>query len=225
VKKRGIILLFLLVFSFSLLFGQEIHTADRYMELVSNRYAGIRDYEANIEIRSGNHTMSGVVSYLTPSFIRIDFTRPAEQVIVFNGDALTIYLPDSRAVLNQPVAQNRRGMTAGAGSSGLSMLRRNYVASFVSGPHPEPLDGGGERVMRLRLTRRTSSEGFREIILTVNADTRLIRRMEGTTLAETIVRFDFTNIRTNLGVPEQRFAYDTPPAASMFNNFLFRDSD
>jgi outer membrane lipoprotein-sorting protein len=105
-------------------------------------------------------------------------------------------------------------------------MRRGYVPAFVTGPAPTPLeDRSREMVVKLRLTRRLGSEGFREIILSINPETRLIRRMEGRTIAETQVRFDFTNIRTNLGIPEQRFIYDSPASANLYNNFLFRESD
>jgi len=233
VFKRGIpLFVFLIVLSISnlsLIFGQEIITAGRYLEMVSDRYASIRDYEANIAIRSSGSDMTGIVSHLAPSFLRIDFTRPAEQVIVFNGELLTIYLPDFRAVLNQNINQSRRpGATAAgmASAQGLTLLRRNYVPSFVTGPNPEPLDGNsGEKVVKLRLTRSALSEGYREIILSINPETMLIRRMEGRTIADSEVRFDFTNVRTNQGIPEQRFIYDSPASANMYNNFLFRDSD
>ena len=223
--KRGISLFFLFIFGFTLLFGQEIITAEKYLELVSDNYAGIRDYEANLTIQSGNSNMSGNVSYLSPSYIRIDFTRPADQVIVFNRDTLTIYLPEFRAVLNQEISTTRApgGL---ATSQGLSILRRNYVPSFLTGPNPEPLDSNSnERVVKLRLSRRSVSEGYRELILSIAADTKLIRRIEGRTIAEGEVRFDFTNIRTNLGIPEARFIYDAPASANMYNNFLFRDND
>ena len=227
--KRGISLFFLLIFNFAvfsgaILYGQEIITAERYLEMVSDHYASIRDYEANITIRSGNSDMVGNVSYLSPSFLRIDFTRPADQVIVFNGEVLTIFLPDIRAVLSQTINQSRR--TGAPSSQGLSLLRRNYVPSFVTGPNPEPLDENSrERVVRLRLTRRSVSEGFREIILSIDPNTMLIRRIEGRTIADGEVRFDLTNVRTNQGIPEQRFIYDSPPLANMYHNFLFRDTD
>ena len=224
--KRGISLFFLLILGFTLLSGQEIITAEKYLELVSDNYAAIRDYEANVNIQSGNSTMVGKVSYLTPGFIRIDFTRPADQVIVFNRNSLTIYLPEFRAVLNQEVSGTRAAGQALATSQGLSILRRNYVPSFVTGPNPEPLDSGSaERVIKLRLSRRSVSEGFREITLSINSETRLIRRIEGITIAGGEVRFDFTSIRTNLGIPEARFIYDAPASANMYNNFLFRDAD
>jgi len=89
-----------------------------------------------------------------------------------------------------------------------------------------PLPGSeSEEVVRLRLGRRVISEGFRELILSVSSETKLIRRIEGTTIAGGHVQFDFTNIRTNQGIPEMRFIYDSPPSAYMYNNFLFRDSE
>lgn len=227
--KKGISLFSLFILSISLSFGQEIVTAGRYLEMVSETYGSIRDYEANIAIRSGGSDMTGRVNHLSPSFLRIDFTRPAEQVIVFNGELLTVYLPEFRATLSQNINQSRRSTTTAAGmasAQGLTMLRRNYVPSFVTGPNPEPLDpNSSESVVKLRLTRNSVSEGFREIILSVNPETRLIRRIEGRTIADGEVRFDFTNVRINQGIPEQRFIYDAPPSANMYHNFLFRDSD
>ena len=208
--------------------SQEIITAERYMEMVSERYGSIRDYEAHIAIRSGSSEMTGNVSYLAPSFLRIDFIRPSEQVIVFNGELLTVYLPEYRATLNQSITPSRRSSSGAslASAQGLALLRRNYVPSFVTGPDPVPLEGSPqERVVRLRLARRNISEGFREIILNVNPDSRIIRRIEGRTIADGQVQFDFTNVRTNQGIPEMRFIYDSPASAYMYNNFLFREVD
>jgi outer membrane lipoprotein-sorting protein len=208
-------------------YAQEIITAERYLESVSERYAGIRDYEARILIRSGRSEMAGNLSYLSPHFMRIDFSRPAEQVIMFNGDNLTVYLPEFRATLSQSI--NRRSGSSGASlasAQGLVLLRRNYVPAYVSGPEPVALDAGSqERVVQLRLTRRFVSEGFREIILSIDPATRLIRRIEGRTIADVLVQFDFSNIRTNVGVPEIRFDYVAPSSANIYNNFLFREVD
>ncbi|MDL2230006.1 outer membrane lipoprotein carrier protein LolA, partial [Treponema sp. OttesenSCG-928-L16] len=106
------------------------------------------------------------------------------------------------------------------------LLRRNYIPAFVTGPDPVPLEEGSEEmVVKLRLTRRSVSEGFREILLDINPNTLLIRRIEGKTIAEGTVRFDFTNMLINQGIPEQRFIYDAPASANLYNNFLFRDTD
>ena len=227
-KPGLLVLVFLLGTNFAV-FSQEIVTAERYLESVSERYGSINDYEAQVNIRSGSTEMIGALSYRDPFFLRIDFTKPTEQVLVFNGELLTVYIPDLRAVLNQTVAPARRSSTVGASmasAQGLQLLRRGYVPAFLSGPEPVPLEERSrETVVKLRLTRRLASEGFREIILSINPETLLIRRIEGRTIADVLVRFDFSNIRTNLGIPEQRFIYDSPASANLYNNFLFRDSD
>jgi outer membrane lipoprotein-sorting protein len=209
--------------------AQEIVTAERYLESVSELYSGIRDYEAQIVIRADSADMQGNLSFLSPSFLRIDFTSPADQVIVFNGELLTVYLPRQRAVLSQNITPSRRPGASGASlasAQGLILLRRNYIPSFVSGPVPVPLEeGSAEDVVKLRLARRSISEGFREIILSVNPDTLLIRRIEGRTITEGRLRFDFIDVKTNQGIPEGRFIYDSPASANLYNNFLFRDNE
>ena len=209
-------------------FSQEIITADRFLDTVSERYAAIRDYEARVVIHSAGTDMVGNLSFLEPNFLRIDFTNPAGQALIFNGEILSIYVPRLRAVLTQAVTPMRAspmGGAAMASAQGLQLLRRGYVATFLTGPDPVSLDGGAEQVVQLRLTRRLTSENFREIILSVNPETRLIRRIEARTLTNALVRFDFTDIRVNVGIPEQRFAYTPPPHANLYNNFLFREAN
>ena len=227
--KQSLLFFFFFLSAVYFAFSQEIVTADRYLENVSTRYSGIKDYEAQVVVRSGATEMYGNLSYLDPFFLRIDFSRPTEQVMVFNGQLLTVYIPELRAVLNQSVAPARRSGLGGASmatAQGLQLLRRGYVPSFLTGPAPVPLDErDSAAVVKLRLTRRLASEGFRELILSINPETLLIRRIEGRTIADVLVRFDFLNIRTNVGIPEQRFIYDSPASANMYNNFLFRDTD
>ncbi|AEF84812.1 outer membrane lipoprotein carrier protein LolA [Treponema primitia ZAS-2] len=221
--------LFLSIIGIFRLSSQEIITAERYLETVSERYGAIRDYEARITIYSGNTEMFGTISHLSPSFLRIDFTKPSEQVIAFNGETLTVYLPEYRATLNQSITPSRRSPAGAANlatAQGLALLRRNYIPSFVTGPDPAPLEtGSDEQVVKLRLSRRSVSEGFREIILNITPTTHLIRRIEGRTIADVLVRFDFSDIKINQGIPEQRFIYDSPASANNFNNFLFSDTD
>ena len=198
--KQALIVIIILSCTVFSLFSQEIVTADKYLESVSERYTEIKDYEARVNIRSDSTDMIGNLSYLDPFFLRIDFTEPAEQVLVFDGSVLTVYIPRLRAVLTQAVAPVRRSTTPAVGASfataqGLQLLRRGYIPTFLTGPEPVPLDDRNrEAVVKLRLTRRIASEGFREIILCVDPQTLLIRRIEGRTIAESLVRFDFTNV-------------------------------
>jgi outer membrane lipoprotein-sorting protein len=225
ILKTWFSLLFVLCAVFSIS-AQEIITADRYLRSVGENYAGIADYEAKIAIVSGTTNMHGVISFRSPSLLRIDFISPADQVIAFNGDTLTVYLPGSAATLQQAVSGSSSGGANLATSQGLILLTRNYNASYVTGPDPQPLDEGStEMVVKLRLTRRSVNEGFREIILHVSPDTKLLRRIEGRTLSNSLVKMDYTDIMINQGIPEQRFVYDSPSSANMYYDFLFNESE
>lgn len=206
--------------------AQEIITADQYFAQVAEFYAQVKDYEGRLQITAGKTVMAGTVAWKAPAFLRIDFSQPAEQVIAFDGQTLVVYIPEYRAVLQQSAAVVNDGTGAGsatlATSEGLRMMKRSYTVSWETSPAPVPLgEGSTEEVIRLLLSRRTVAEGYRTIVLAVEPVTMLIRRIEGITLAGDGIVFDFTGIKTNQGIPEARFIYDSPASANVYNNFLF----
>jgi len=225
--KRATPVLFFLLFCGLGAFAQDILTAERFLGTVAERYAAIKDYQAKISIESGKTVMRGTVMHKRPNLLRIDFSQPQEQVIAYNGDELTVYLPEYRAVLSQAAAAGSKAPSASlASAQGLSLLRRNYAAAYASGPGPVPLaEGSTESVIKLVLTRRSVSEGFRELKLSILPDKLLIRRIEGRTIADEAVVIDFTDIVLDQGIPEARFVYDSPASANRYNNFLFKDTD
>jgi len=207
--------------------AQDITTADQYFQQVSDRYAQINDYEGKLSISTGKSPMLGKVMYRTPTLLRIDFVQPPDQVISFDGETLTVYIPELHAVLSQSVTSNPGAGGAGlATKEGLKAMKRNYSVAFELSPDPVPLDAGApERVVRLLLTRKTVAEGFRTIVVSVSPESKLIRRLEGTTLANEKFTFDFTGIQINQNIPESRFIYDSPASANVYNNFLFNSDD
>jgi outer membrane lipoprotein-sorting protein len=96
--------------------------------------------------------------------------------------------------------------------------------AYETGQDPVPLDGDdSEKVVKLLLTRRTISEEFRTIRLSVSPDTRLIRRVEATTTRGVLFTFTFSNYLLNQGIADQRFIYDPPTSANEYNDFLFAE--
>lgn len=205
--------------------AQEIVTAEQFFAKVSDKYAGVEDYEASIAISNAGQPMTGKLYFKSPSLLRIDFTQPPEQVIVFDGDRLVVYIPQYRAVLQQETGG--AGLGAGAASlasrEGLSMMKRNYTIAWESSPQASALDQSSpEKVFKLLLSRKTVSEGFKTIRVSVSESTLLIRRIEGWTVANERIAFDFSAIRLNQSVPATRFIYDAPASANVYNNFLFQ---
>lgn len=205
-------------------FSQEILTASSFFKIVSDNYASIKDYEADIDIKAAKTTLRGHVSFKRPDLLRIDFTSPDEQVICFNGDVLTIYLPGYDAILNQTVENSSSGGANLATPQGLTLLSRYYNVAYEVGQNPVPLeDGSSEAVVKLVLRRRNSSEAFSMIKLAVSPETNLIRRIEAVTNQNETFVFDFRNYVLNQGISDQRFIYDPPASANNYNNFLFSE--
>jgi len=222
--KKGLFLTILLISVVFLLQAQEILTAGRYLDQVAERYSSIKTYVAQISIQSGGSQMSGKVYAMMPNFLRIDFSYPAEQVILYDGENLMVFLPGERAILNQSAAASQ-GVNA-ATARGLNLLKRHYVPAFVVGPAPVPIEpGSNEMVIKLKLARRSAGEGFTEIVMDISPDTKLIRRITGKTITDTTVRFDFYGVNLNSGIPERLFIFESPPASNMYNNFLLRGTD
>jgi outer membrane lipoprotein-sorting protein len=113
-------------------FAQDIATAEQFFAKVSDRYAEIYDYEAAIQISSSGQIMRGKLFFKSPSLLRIDFTQPADQVIVFDGERLVVYIPQYRAVLQQETGTAGLGAASVALASreGLSMMKRNYTIAW-----------------------------------------------------------------------------------------------
>lgn len=205
-------------------FSQEILTASSFFKIVSDNYASIKDYEADIDIKAAKTALRGHVSFKRPDLLRIDFTSPDEQVICFNGDVLTIYLPGYDAILNQAVENSSSGGANLATPQGLTLLSRYYNVAYEVGQNPVPLeDGSSETVVKLVLRRRNSSEAFSMIKLAVSPETNLIRRIEAVTNQNETFVFDFRNYVLNQGISDQRFIYDPPASANNYNNFLFSE--
>ena len=205
-------------------FAQTITTAGDYFKTVSDFYATIHDYEADMDISMGSRQMKARVSFKRPDLLRIDFSKPAEQVVLFNGDLLTIYLPGSSAVLQQPVQSSSAGGASLATSQGLSLMSRYYTIKYETGQDPVALDDtSDERVIKLVLDRRNTTEAFRSIRIAVNAETKLIRRISATTPQGTEYVFTFSDYKLNQGIPDQRFIYDPPSSANVYNNFLLSE--
>ena len=217
-----------LIFGFYITaFCQSITTASMFFAGMSERYGALSDYTANLTVSTGSkgQTMEATVYFKRPNRLRIDFTKPKDQVILFTGDTLTIYVPAYRMVLNQTIDKDASAGAANmATPQGLALLKRSYTIAYETGAAPQPLDEGStEQVVALALGRRSASETFRTIRLLVSPDTKLIRRIEAWPISGSKITFNFSHYQLNTGIPDSRFLYDIPPNADMLNNFLLEE--
>lgn len=220
--KKAFTMLAVMAAFVSASFSQSILTASEFFKSVSDFYGTIQDYEADTDILVGSGgAMRGKISFKRPEMLRIDFSQPDGQTILFNGETLVIYLPGSSAILQQTVSGSG---AAAATPEGLSLMRRYYTVAYESGQTPVPLDeDSDEMVVNLILRRRSASEAFSRMLVSVDPASLLIRRIVATTPADLDYVFYFSNYSLNTGISEQRFIYDPPSSANNYNNFLFSE--
>lgn len=224
--RRAVLLLLFATLAFGAA-AQEFITATQYFDQAADRYSGIQSYSADVTITVSDEEMIGELVYLRPSLLRIDFSQPAEQVIVSDGALLSVFVPQNNVVLQQQLRARSGDDFAGlATPEGLALLRQGYSIAYTQGPDPQPLDGpdvvngSREPVVKLTLTRRRSNEGFRQIELAFGAN-GLIRRITGTTISFQQVAMDFRNVEVNQPIAATVFEYDAPGTANTTDNFLF----
>lgn len=225
---KKIVVSILALLTASLLFAQSIQTAGEYFQTVSDYYATIQDYEADLTITTQTGKMKSRVSFKRPNLLRMDFSDPDTQVITFNGEMLTIYLPGSNAILLQNVSTGEE--TAGAASAslatpqGLTLMNRYYYIAYESGQSPVPLYADSdELVVKFILTKKAASESFKTLNVAVSSSSKLIRRIEAVTTTNETFIFEFSNYNLNSNIPDARFIYDAPSSANNYNNFLFTE--
>lgn len=205
------------------IFAQNITTASAYFKTISEYYGTLKDYEVDFEIKIDKTESAGVLSFKAPNLLRMDYSNPEEQVICYNGDVLTIYLPESAAVLQQQVSPGSNAASLST-PQGLSLMSRYYTIAYETGQNAEPLEeGSDEKVIKFVLSRKNASEAFRYIKLAVNEKTKLIRRIEAVTPKGETFLFNFYEYKLNQGLTDQRFIYDAPSSANNYNNFLFTE--
>ncbi|MBO4404128.1 MAG: outer membrane lipoprotein carrier protein LolA [Treponema sp.] len=218
-KKFIFASLFFILMTASASLCAQVVTASEFFKSVSDYYATFNDYEADVDIKIGKDAMTGKVSFKKPEMLRIDFTEPPEQCVVFNGDDLVIYLPGSAAILEQHVDTNLANT-----ATGLSLMRRYYTVQYKTGQDAVPLDSDSdEMVVKFVLYRRSSSEAFSQMEVSILPDEKLIRRIEAQTPAGVTYVFDFFNYHINTNMSEKRFVYDPPSSANNYNNFLLSE--
>ena len=222
VNKIFTIAVSLLVLVFVQVYAQDILTAGEFFDTLSATYGSIEDYEARISIVTDEVSMEGILYYKSPNLLRINFSKPEEQVISVNNDVLTLHIPDQNVVMQQTLKKHSNAaLAAMASKEGLELLKKGYSIAFLKGPDPVPLDEGSEElVTNLKLVWRQTDEGYRQIEMSIGKD-GMIRRMKGITVNYDTFQFDFTEIKINQSIPLSRFEYEAPPSAYIMNNFLF----
>jgi outer membrane lipoprotein-sorting protein len=199
--------------------AQDIVTAQEFFGKVSAEFGAIKDYSCDFTYTREESISTGKMYYRAPNLLRMDYAAPKGQVLLMDGEALQVLIPSLGLILRQAFSKSTARQDL-ASAVGLRMLSEGYEIAYLDAPGLVPLDEGSrEQVTKLKLTRRSASEMYREIVLSISKDF-LIRRWEGTLEDRTVVAMDYVNIRLDQNLPASKFNDEAWPDANVYDDFL-----
>ena len=175
--------------------------AEALLRKVEERNRSIEDLTARFvqSYRSGllGHEIveSGSVSVKLPGRMRWDYEEPEIKTFVADGESFYFYVPEDRQVLVQSQA-GQRGVAVALLLGGGSLS-----AQFEAG-----LPGSDGR---LRLLPREPDPEVREVLVEVGPVGEILS-IEVLDIQSNRSRYEFHDMKTNVGLPESLFSFDVP---------------
>jgi len=170
---------------------------------VEERHKSVRDLQARFVQTYRSRLLGreiverGTVSIKSPGRMRWEYRDPEPKTFVSDGKTFYFYVPADKQVIVRDQADSR-GVTAQLLAGRLEILEHFEVGT-------ETLEGRE----RLRLTPRKSDPEIERVYLDVDASFR-IRGIEIVDPQGNESRFDFQELRENLGLPDRLFKFDVP---------------
>ncbi len=200
-------------------FKFDFTTVSDIVDNIKKNFGKMESYQANFTIVSdkGGKTnqQTGVIKYKAHNKLRIEFNQPYGQKIVSNGKMMWIYIPSMNVVAEQDLNSESGIFTSGS-KSGLNWLFSKYHYRFASKDQPETQDDGTRRYT-LILKQKESRSGYRKMKLWVT-ERYFIIRAQGETSTGKKVDIAFSDLRTNVNLPNGIFKFDIPSRARVIKN-------
>ncbi len=198
----------------------EFTTVSDIVKRVRQRFAGIKAYQADFHVSSeklGKKTyQTGTVKYKSTNKMLVEYSQPAGQRIVASGNTMWIYIPSMNVVAEQDLKSQSDSLFSSNTRSGLQRLFSRYHYKFASRQQPEPQTDGTKRYT-LMLQQKETRSGFRTLKLWISED-YLITKAAGETSTGKKVEIEFTNIRTDVDLPNGIFKFDIPASVRVIKN-------
>ena len=222
--------------------NQYIVTASDFMNTVADHYGNIKDLQALLIITYNDKTDYCEIYIKPPTKMHIAYRQPQGQIINSDGEDFYVYIPTENIVLYQKRSQTQSSAGTFVTRTGLDILLKNYSVSYFNTPEYVPLENDKNiinrantlfsrrtnikerKIVKIRLRRKSSTQSFREIVLSIGID-NLIYRVEAVTFNNENIQFDFINIFMNEGIPDTVFKFEAPATAPVINNLFYKENE
>lgn len=193
--------------------GSRTVSTDAILRATARAYATTRSLRAEFEQQIRNPLLgrttqsSGTLYQRQPDRFLMEFSDPAGDVIVSDGEYFWLYYPsvDERQVIRAP-----------RGPQGLDLHAQfigDPVSRFDATSHgTESVRGRTAHVVTL-VPRQPA--GYRSLKVWIDADDHLVRRFELTEENGAVRRFELSDLVVNPSLPDRLFEFTPPPGTQV----------
>jgi chaperone LolA len=168
--------------------------------------------EVTIKSMKKTEREEGTVWIKNPKMMLWDYTKPKEKKLVINARKAWLYVAEDRMVYVQNAEDVYRSRMAVKFLSGIGNLSEDFQLRFAK---DNPIDEEGNYL--LILTAKEKGTGIDRLQLTVDGKTFQIIQCRFSDEYGNTTRLRFSDIRTNTGVSDKFFTFNTPAGVEVVN--------
>lgn len=177
------------------------------------RYDTIKDFAAGFEhvyqggVLGRKLTERGTVQVQKPGKMRWEYQSPQKKLFVSDGREMYLYEVAANQVTIFTVPKDDQAATAVLFLAGKGNLTRDFTVSYG--------EGGSPGTYALRLEPRTPERDYDWLLLIVDRQTLQIRALTAADNQGGRSTFTFSNLRENIGFPDETFTFKIPEGADV----------
>jgi outer membrane lipoprotein carrier protein len=211
-KLSGVFCLFMLLLLVGQVFAAEplepLFVAERLQQEYEATSSMVADFKQKASVAMSGRVKHGAgrLVILKPGKIRWDYTSPDHQVLVSDGDKVTMYFSQSEQVIVQPINQYLDSDVTYSFFAGTGNILKDF--DIFPPDHVAP-----KKELVIRLVPKIEHPQVDYLHIWVDASTYLIRRLEIVDHFGSVTDLVFTNIKYNQSIAPELFSF-TPPAGT-----------
>jgi outer membrane lipoprotein carrier protein len=191
----------------------QAYSVDEIINQLQTRYNSTQDLQADFSQVAALKSLGskqkqksdGVVYFKKPGKMRWEYKPPNEQFLISDGETLWLYLPEDQQVMVDKVQTAYSSRTPINFLAGGGKLKEDFNIKLIPDAESYPPD-----IPHLELLPKTTQSDFSKLILSVDPATYLVVHTSVHDLYGNITDVYFTNIRTNVNIPEDKFHFQIP---------------
>ena len=171
--------------------------------------------QANIGLQSQTTTnYSGTIYFQKPDKLRINYTKPAEQQVIYDADYLWIYTPELKQITKQNLNSTSIPIPlfifAGASNIDRDEFRKKHWIKLIKSDTV-----GTVTTYRIGIKPKSKAAEFQEISFWFNRATYLPVKAKIIDPTGIIVSLTFSTIEQNITLPANIFSLSVPPEVEL----------